>query len=204
MTEGSTWSWWLFAVPYATAAAFPGPAQAAMLARAVTAGPRGTLPFVAGMMLGTLAWLVTALLGLGAVAGRAPGAFGAIRWLGAAWLAWFAWRLWRAPGARPSPAPPPPTGGLLGGAALTLGNPKALVFFGAILPQAVDLRSLHGTDVAAVLALALAIDAAVQGAYLVLAGRARRLFAGRGTAPWVSRAAALVLGASALAIALRP
>ena len=62
------------------------------------------------------------------------------------------------------------------GLALALSNPKAVVFFGAILPQAFDLRNVTSADIPLILALGVLIDTLVQLTYVVAAARARRLF----------------------------
>ena len=52
--------------------------------------------------------------------------------------------------------------GLLAGAVLTLSNPKAVVFFGAVLPHAFDLTALSWPEVIFITALGIGIDLTVQ------------------------------------------
>src|SRR5437763_1928908 len=61
-----------------------------------------------------------------------------VRLAGAAYLVWLGFKLLRAPGARDAPrsAPLPPRSGFfLQGLLVILSNPKALLFFGALIPQ---------------------------------------------------------------------
>src|SRR5262249_18126640 len=155
---------------------------------------------------GNAVWLCLAIFGLSALAARFSLAFIIVKWLGAAYLMLLAWKLWRSsPAGGPAQAADrQPTGIAAGlsGAALTLGNPKAGVFFGAVLPSAFDLAALDGTGIAVVLALGIAIDLSVQGIYLALAGRARSLI----RSPWrlraVHRMAAGVIAGSAIGVAV--
>src|SRR3546814_980276 len=58
----------LFAGALLIAAGSPGPSIAALVARVVTAGWRGVLPFIAAMWIGEAIWLSLAVWGLAAVA----------------------------------------------------------------------------------------------------------------------------------------
>src|SRR3546814_2655647 len=60
----------LFAGALLIAAGSPGPSIAALVARVVTAGWRGVLPFIAAMWIGEAIWLSLAVWGLAAVAAR--------------------------------------------------------------------------------------------------------------------------------------
>lgn len=191
---------WLFVIPFAVAAALPGPAQAALLARALQSGGRGSLPFAAGMVAGNAAWLLTAMLGLSALALQFEAAFIAVKWAGVGYLFFVAWQMWTADAATATHGGTG-AGGALGGLLLTLGNPKAVVFFGAVLPHAFDMSLLSVPQMLFVLALGVSIDAAVQGAYLWAAARSRAFVASR--PKLVNRGAATVIGGSATLIAAR-
>lgn len=196
----------LFAAPFTVAALIPGPAQTALVARVLARGGRGTALFVAGMVLGNAVWLALAAFGLGAIAARLHPLFEAIKWAGVAYLVFLATRLWRAPVGAPVDAPPPRdirVPGLVAGALLTLGNPKAVVFFTAVLPSVLAVGSLSIRDYVEVAAVGLAIDVAVQSAYAVAAVRARGLFRSPSRLRAANRSAAAVLVASAAAIAAR-
>jgi threonine/homoserine/homoserine lactone efflux protein len=195
---------WLFVIPFAIAAALPGPAQGALIAQVLTRGGRATLPFVLGMMLGNALWLCAAIFGLSALALRFEPAFVAIKWLGAAYLLCIAWKLWRAPAVAASAEPPRANdGGAISGALLTLGNPKAVVFFGSILPHAFDMTALTAGETALIIALGIAIDLTVQAGYLMVAARARRFIRSPRHMRLVNRSAAGLMATSAGAIAAR-
>ncbi|WP_342235651.1 LysE family translocator [Inquilinus sp. OTU3971] len=192
----------LFAVPVALAALIPGPAQTALVARVLSRDAGEALPFVLGMVAGNALWLAAAVFGLSALALAYEPVFVAVKWAGIVYLAVLAWKLWRAPAAEPDAAPRR-TGGFLGGVALTLGNPKAVVFFGAVLPQVLDLAALDAAGIAAVFAVQVGIDLAVQSAYVLGAARARRFFRSPRRLRLANRSAAAMMAGSAALIASR-
>ncbi|MGK9170683.1 LysE family translocator [Inquilinus limosus] len=192
----------LFAVPVALAALVPGPAQTALVARVLSRGAGEAVPFVLGMVAGNALWLAAAVFGLSALALAYEPVFVAVKWAGIVYLAVLAWKLWRAPAAEPEAAPRR-AGGFLGGAALTLGNPKAVVFFGAVLPQVLDLTTLDAAGIAAVFAVQIGIDLMVQSAYVAGAARARRFFLSPRRLRLANRSAAAMMAGSAALIASR-
>ena len=197
----------VFALVYALAVASPGPGVAAVVARALARGLHGAPAFIAGFLVGDLVWFALAAAGLAVLAHTAYGVFLAIRYLGAAYLLYLAWRLWTSPAqaleATPTPRRERPLQLFLGSLALTLGNPKTMVFFLAVLPTVVQLNRL---GVAGFLATALVIAwvlPAVLGAYTVFAARARSRLARPVTVRWVQRGTGLVMAGAAIAVATR-
>jgi threonine/homoserine/homoserine lactone efflux protein len=64
---------------------------------------------------------------------------------------------------------------------VALSNPKVLVFFGAFIPQFMDMSQDHVSQVA-LLGITFMVTAAMTDAtYALLAGRARRFFSARRT-----------------------
>lgn len=124
---------WLFLVPFVIAAALPGPAQGTLVATVLSRGKASALPFVSGMVFGNAVWLIAAIFGLAAIALRYELLFLVVKWAGVAYLVFVAWKLWMSPASVGQSEETKPTS-FLAGAGLTLGNPKAVVFFGAILP----------------------------------------------------------------------
>ena len=89
-----------FCAVYALAVAAPGPGIAAVIARGLAHGLKGTPAFIAGFMVGDLVWFAIAATGLAALAKTAATAFVVIKWIGVAYLLYLAWKLWSAPAER--------------------------------------------------------------------------------------------------------
>lgn len=197
----------LFLSVYAMAVASPGPGVAAVVARALAGGFSGALPFIAGVALGDLVWLWLSAAGLGVVAERFHLVFAAIRWAGVGYLLWLAVRLWRAEPDPEAAAPIPVSGkgwrAMLGGLSMTLGNPKVMVFFLAILPSLFDVGHASGGAIAAASAAILVVLPAVMSAYALAADRARRLLASAKARRRMNRASAALMAGAAVAVAAK-
>lgn len=173
-----------------------------MLAR----GTRGIPAFVAGCIAGSLTWFTVAATGLAALAGTLSGVLVAIRYLGAAYLLYLAWKLWTAPGRDVASSDTTPDGGVrlfLAGLAINLGNPKAVLFFLALLPTVVDLPMLTLPGFAELAAAIILVIGSVFAAYTFAAARARRLFTKPGAIRLVNRGSSLTMAAAAAAVAAR-
>ncbi|HEY8564820.1 MAG TPA: LysE family translocator [Beijerinckiaceae bacterium] len=197
----------LFSAAYVMAVASPGPGVAAVLARVLGRGLSGIIPFIAGFVVGDLVWFTVAAMGLAVLAQTFETLFLAIKYAGAAYLLYLAFKLWTAP-ARPAEvegAAPTEKGVklFLAGLAITLGNPKVIVFFLALLPTVIDLGNLSAAGFAQIAALIAVILSGVLGAYALLAARARRLFTSTRAIRLLNRGTGAVMAGAAAAIAAR-
>src|SRR5690606_29069526 len=136
----------IFSLVYLIAVATPGLGVAAVVARSLARGARGGPAFSLGCLFGDLVWFTLAATGLAALAQAAYPVFVAIKYVGAAYLLYLAYRLWKSP---PTEIVDAQTGAgqrpiqlFLGGLALTLANPKTMIFFLALLPTVVTLETL--------------------------------------------------------------
>ena len=197
----------LFSSALFIAAASPGPGIAAIVARVLGRGPRGAVPFSIGIALGDVVWLTFAVLGLAALAQAFHGVFLVVKYAGAAYLLYLAYRLWTAPAAARDVAAEEkaerPARLLLGGLALTLGNPKTIVFYLALLPTFLDLTRITVLGYAELALATLSVLAVVFGGYIVLAARARRLFTSPRAIRVLNRFTGTVMAGAAAAVAAR-
>ncbi len=122
----------------------PGPSVLFVIGRAVALGRRAALATVAGNAAGVYLQVVLVALGLGLVLERSAIVFTVVKLLGAAYLAWLGIAALRrrplAAGRGPAGGPPARTGAprrraFLDGLVVGATNPKATVFFAAVLPQ---------------------------------------------------------------------
>jgi threonine/homoserine/homoserine lactone efflux protein len=132
----------LFALALIVAAGSPGPSVAALVSRVITHGFRDVLPFLVAMWLGEGLWLTLAVAGLAVVAQQFAVLFIVLKFA-VAYLLLLAWRMWHAP-VEPIgselPAHRHPWRMFGAGLVTTLGNPKIMVFYVALLPTIVDLE----------------------------------------------------------------
>ena len=144
----------LFCFAYLLATATPGPGVGALVARVIARGTHGIGFYIAGFVVGDLTWFTLAATGMAVLAQTAHALFVAIKYAGAAYLLFLAYRLWTTPAgavAEVSALAPQSSGRLmLAGLSLTLGNPKVMIFFLALLPTVIDLATLSGSAFVAI------------------------------------------------------
>lgn len=191
----------------AVAAAIPGPGVTALVARALGSGFRSSLVMSLGLVLGDLCYLTAVVLGLAFVAQTFGTVFLVIKWLGVAYLCWLACAFWTSGIAPEAVEARKARGGLVSsfvaGLTVTLGNPKTMIFYLALLPTLVDLHTLTVLDYGVLVACTVAVLLVVLVPYLALAAKARWLLRTPRALKLLSRAAASFMGGAAAAIALR-
>jgi threonine/homoserine/homoserine lactone efflux protein len=152
-------------------------------------------------------WLTFAVLGLAALAQAFHGVFLAVKYAGAAYLLYIAYKLWTAPAAAQEVAADAkaehPAKLFLGGLAVTMGNPKVMVFYLALLPTIIDLTRVTLLGYAELVTATLAVLAVVFAAYIGLASRARRLFTSPRAIRILNRTTGTVMAGAAAAVASR-
>lgn len=198
----------VFSGVYALAVATPGPGVTAIVARVISRGLPGIGAFIGGFVVGDLVWFAFALAGLSALAEAHPQVFLVLRWIGVAYLCWLGFKLWTAPAtpmeiAAVEATPEPRLRLFLAGLALTLGNPKVMLFFLAILPTVVNLGGLDLASVALLWVLCGVILTTVLGGWALLARQARRLITSPRARRIVDRACGTAMVGAAAAIATR-
>ncbi|PSJ64775.1 LysE family translocator [Kumtagia ephedrae] len=191
----------------ALAAAIPGPGITALVARALGSGFRSSLIMSLGLVVGDLVYLTAVVLGLALVAQTFGAVFLVIKWLGIAYLAWLAWTFWTsgitAEKVEARKGEGGAVGAFLAGLAVTLGNPKTMVFYLAITPTLLDLKTITIADYGILAALTVVVLLVVLVPYLALAAQARWLLRTPRALKALNRTAAGFMAGAALAIAAR-
>ena len=135
----------IFAVAEFFFAVTPGPSSAALVTRVIYRGWRSVLPFLLAMWAGEIIWLTFAVAGLSYIAQTFYWAFNVIKYLGAAYLVYLAYRMWTAQVETKEaamPAAEKPLRMFLTGLAISVGNPKIMIFYMAFLPSIIDLANV--------------------------------------------------------------
>jgi threonine/homoserine/homoserine lactone efflux protein len=196
----------VFALTLLVAAGSPGPSIAALVARVLTNGLRDVLPFLAAMWIGEAIWLSFAVGGLAVVAQKFAVIFAVLKLLGVAYLLFLAWKMWVAPtevstdqlsiGQKPWQM-------FLAGMMVTLGNPKIMVFYLALVPTLIDLNRLDLLSWAELTMTMLAVLVTIDFAWAFAAARARRLLTNRRAVRMANRTSAAMMAGAAVAIATK-
>ena len=140
------WStWFVYLLASVGLSLTPGPNSLLVLAHGALHGRRRTLWTIAGGALGFALLIGLSMLGIGALLRASADALALLKWGGGAYLVWLGIQLWRAP---PLQLDMPEIDGQIGpvrrsvmfrqGLLAAISNPKALLFYGAFLPQFIE------------------------------------------------------------------
>lgn len=139
-------SWVAFVVALAVALAVPGP-DLVLVVQSSTRGAREGVSTAAGVVTGLTLHALLAVAGATALVVSVPGVLSVVRILGAMVLLWMGasmLRSARAAGTATLAAGPGVHGGYTRGLVTNVTNPKALLFFAAILPQFIGIGAGAG------------------------------------------------------------
>jgi threonine/homoserine/homoserine lactone efflux protein len=153
----------------------PGPANLFAIATGMQRGPQAGLIGVVGMNLATLVWFVAAGVGLFALIKAAPQAFHWLALASAVYIAWLgAQSLWAgiADRIKPLDAAKPGAAGraLADGFLVQIANPKAVIFFTAVLPPFLSSDRAIAPQLAAFAAATIIADGIAMSAYALAGG----------------------------------
>jgi len=148
--------------------AIPGPGNLALITSTSKGGVRGGLAATLGVMAGDQALMWMAVAGVAALLVAYPAAFSAVQWVGAGYLAWLGWKMLTAkPGAKPV-LNIRPRQYFQQAFAITLLNPKAIVFYMAFFPLFVDPAKHQGLVTFGAMAVTVAVLTFLYGLTAVL------------------------------------
>ena len=199
-----TWTtWWLFAATETILSFTPGPAVLFVLSSALRLGARQGIPAILAILVANSVYFALSATGIGALLVSSYRFFFAAKWIGAAYLVYLGAR---AILGHRSVVPAEehttiPTGAwrlFADGLLLQLSNPKAIVFFSAILPQFIDPRRPVLPQIVILGLTSTICEFMVLFCYGVAASRASLLARRPRYAMWTNRiAGALLIGAGA-------
>ena len=188
----------------------PGPAVLLTIATSLRRGLRAGLLAAAGILAGNTLYFVLSGLGLIAILLASHAAFSIVKYTGAAYLASLGLR---ALFARSAPAlqamaeiqPIRATERAFASGFVTqMANPKAMVFFAAILPQFVDVHASVPLQIALLTFASATVEFSVLTSYAAAADRLRRTDIAARASLWIERAGGAVLLGIAARIAREP
>ena len=184
--------------------AIPGPGNLALITSTGKGGRLGGLGATLGVIAGDQVLMWAAVAGVAALLSALPVVFGAVQWLGAAYLAWLGLRMVFS---RPGDAPVITIH--LGhyfrqALTITLLNPKSIIFYMAFFPLFIDPVHHQGLITFGVMALTIAMVTFIYCVTVVLLTHrfAQRLRASPRAVRWLNRVAGMMLLGFGLRLAL--
>ena len=181
----------------------PGPNQTYLAALTLTYGLRAGLAAVAGIALGLSVYGLAAALGVATLIDQAPLLYEILRWAGAFYFLWLAWESWWDKAAVPFDTAKGDVRVLRTafrrGLMTNLLNPKAAIFYVAVLPGFIVAGA--GSVLVQTALLSAVFVAVATGTHLLVVLAASRLQRYVADPEWrrpIRRALALVLAAIAI------
>jgi homoserine/homoserine lactone efflux protein len=191
--------------------AVPGPAVLITVATTLRRGRSHGLAALAGVVAGNTLYFVLSGAGVVALLLASYRAFAIVKLAGASYLAYLGLRGLLARDAPRSavdvevePSAGDRGGSFVRGAVVQLANPKAIVFFVAVVPQFVDPRGNVPERIAFLALISVAAESFVLTAYVALADRVRRSERAARTLVWIERVGGGILLAIAAGFAREP
>jgi threonine/homoserine/homoserine lactone efflux protein len=196
-------SYLLYCGIYAVVILVPGPGVVAMVARALGSGFRSAIPAAAGTVVGDWIWMTMSAFGLSIVAQAMGQFFLIVKLAGAAYLVYIGYRYWTAPVTEMAELKPVSARqGFLSQLSVTLGNPKALAFFVALLPTVVDLTRLNAIGYLQLLAATAVLIPAIMLSYAALASQVRSFLISRRARQRINKTAAVIMVGAGVGVAV--
>ncbi len=174
-------TWLLFCATDTVLCVTPGPAVLLVVSQAISRGTWSGLAATLGILTTNAVYFALSATGVGALIVGSSRVFAVVKWLGAIYLVWMGARMiFARPHAPPASesAPPvsPSTRNAFSLAVVTQGaNPKAIVFFTAILPQFVDPSAPVVPQIVILGVSSIVIELVVLSAYIATCHAARGL-----------------------------
>jgi threonine/homoserine/homoserine lactone efflux protein len=200
--------WTMFALTEAALSASPGPAVLFVVSQGLRGRSLAPLLSAGGILGANAVYFALSGTGVGGALAGSGSLFPLVKWAGAGYVLYLGVRALLRPEAEARLALEPPRarsaahrGLFVRGFLLQLSNPKALLFFVAILPQFIDPERPILLQIALMGTTSIALEFLILLAYGTAASGAARLASRPGFAAALSRSSGLLLVAAALGIA---
>lgn len=195
-----------FAAALVINAGTPGPSIAALVSRVITNGWRDIMPFLAAFWIGEVLWLTVSMAGLTALAERFYTGFQLLRWAGILYLVYLSWKMWTTPPLEKTgelPQRQNPWSMFAGGMALTIGNPKLMVFYLALLPSLIGPQAFTIGTWLPIATTCFIVLMVVDCTWVAVANVARKFLQTPRAMRITNRVSATAMGGAAVVIASR-
>ena len=187
--------------------ATPGPAFFVLTTRAISSGRRAGAGVVVGITIADLIYFTLALAGMTSLSASMGSAFVVIKFAGALYLIWLGVQMWRKKQTSVKLDQSKNSRGFLEnvfeGLAVNLTNPKAIIFFAALLPGFVNLSAITFVDALILMLIITAVGGFIDLIYVLLAAQVRHAMQSPRAQRVMNRIGATVLVGAGVSVAGR-
>ncbi len=159
-----------------------------------------------GIVLGDYIFILLALFGLNALAEAMGATFFIIKYISAAYLIWLGYKLLRCEASSIDIETSKESSlfsNFMAGLLITLGNPKAILFYVGFFPAFVNVGEVATTDVLLIMGAATLAFGSVNLCYAYLAIRAKNVFKSPKAATVINKTAGTIMVSTGALIAAR-
>jgi homoserine/homoserine lactone efflux protein len=177
-------AWLAFCLTETVLCFTPGPAVLFVVSVALARDARAGMAAACAILTANVFYFALSGTGIAALILASGRLFTALKWIGAAYLVWVGLHMLFARGGEAeAPAPERVQRAFLRGLVVQGANPKALIFFVALLPQFIDPSQPVGLQLFILGASSTLIEFCVLALYVAFAVRARKLAGARLAGP---------------------
>ena len=182
----------------------PGPGVFSSLSSGLNHGFRKGIWNAVGMQAANAILIAIVSLGLGAILLASETLFSILKWIGVAYLLYLGIATWRAPVRTFHEEKEEARGAkdiFLKGFLVNITNPKAMIFYVAILPQFIDVERPQPAQYAILAATTLIVDLATMAGYIAVAAKVLRVMRDPARLRWMNRTLGGAFVAAGVALA---
>lgn len=176
----------------------PGPNMTWLAVLGASKGRISALAAVAGIALGLAVAAVVAGLGLTALLYEFPALFSGLRWAGTLYLFYLAWDAWRDADGKIELADGSPRQAFVQGLVSNILNPKAYLFYAALLPQFIEPAKDGTQQIFLLSAIYVAVATSIHFAIAMLASSAASWLESSPSARMIRKVLALAIAGAAI------
>ena len=187
-------------------ASIPDTSAMAVVARSMASGWTHGFFTVIGILAGDLVFILLAMYSLSAIAESMGNLFVLMKYLGGAYLIWSGIQLWRSKSKSVEIEGIQDVSwwsNFLCGLVITIGDPKAIVFYISFLPAFLELSRASLVDVSLILLMVILAVGGVKLAYALMADKARMLFQSSRAKQGMNRTAGSVMIGTGIVLVAR-
>ncbi|KXO09568.1 hypothetical protein AKG98_1162 [Moritella sp. JT01] len=184
----------------------PGPGVFAIIARSFSSGILRGAYMVIGMILADYVFIVLALFGLSALSEIMGTAFYVIKYISAAYLMWLGYKLLKTKATAIDIEETKESSllsNLVTGLLITLGNPKAILFYVGFFPAFVNIGDVSVYDTVLIMLTATVAFGSVNLGYAFLAVKAKGVFKSSSASNVINKTAGTIMVSTGVLVAVR-
>ncbi|WP_298772345.1 LysE family translocator [uncultured Shewanella sp.] len=184
----------------------PGPGVFAIIARAFSSGFSRGVAMTMGMLVADYLFIVLALFGLSALSTVMGTAFIVIKYVSAVYLIWLGYKLLSSRATKmdvEANAQSSLKSSFMTGLIVTLGNPKAILFYVGFFPAFVSIDTVSVFDAGLIMLAATVAFGSVNLGYAFMAVKAKGIFKSSNTFNVINKTAGSIMVSTGVLVAVK-